>query len=241
MGKQIEILKISKTLSRRYIFLITIFLHTTWICAAQDSLSEIAQRVKPSVVTIIAVSKDQTKAESGTGFFVIPVSKVNAMPTETTAKFARRIRMKYDAYFDKSDVDLVRRMLNRYPEYRKNVVFSFPVDDSSPKIVSQIPYPNEGSFVITNWHVVKDAKSIKIRTYDKKVFDVASVLAFSESGDIALLAIADKTIKYSPLEFSDSYPEQGDHVIVMGTPLGVLEGSLSTGIVSAVRDLPGFG
>ncbi len=46
--------------------------------------------------------------------------------------------------------------------------------------------------------------------------------------------------RVQPLSISPTLPETGERVIVIGTPLG-LEKTVSDGIVSAVRDVAGFG
>src|SRR5204863_9460196 len=43
-----------------------------------------------------------------------------------------------------------------------------------------------------------------------------------------------------PLPLHRTSPQEGESVVVIGSPLG-LEGSVTNGIVSAVRDIPTFG
>ena len=206
---------------------------------AQESLPDLVKRIRPSVVTVTAIGEANAIVETGSGFFVeLPATLTNKQ-TEDVKTFARRIRSKTDSYFDKTDTDLVRRTLERYPEYRERVAFSFSLENKAPKIVRVNTSPF-GTFIVTNWHVVKEAKSINVKTQDKRVFN-ATVIAYSDIGDIVLLKTDAPQGKYVPLEIADTFPDVGENVIVIGNPLGLFEGTLSTGIVSATRELPGIG
>ena len=69
---------------------------------------------------------------------------------------------------------------------------------------------------------------------------VKGVLAVDAEGDIALLKIDPPTPQVRPLPLDKTSPQEGESVVVIGNPLG-LEGSVTNGIVSAVRDIPTFG
>lgn len=96
--------------------------------------------------------------------------------------------------------------------------------------------------VLTNLHVIRGAYRAEIRTLDVKgrVYQVAGVLSFDDEGDLALLSVKMPPGRVHPLEMSTSLPEDGERVFVIGNPLR-LEGSVSDGIVSAVRDVPSLG
>src|SRR4029453_8748793 len=59
-------------------------------------------------------------------------------------------------------------------------------------------------------------------------------------GDIAVLKIDAPATYIRPLPLDKTSPQEGESVVVIGNPLG-LEGSVTNGIVSAVRDIPTFG
>jgi Tfp pilus assembly protein PilF len=69
---------------------------------------------------------------------------------------------------------------------------------------------------------------------------VKGVLAVDAEGDIALLKIDVPANQIRPLQLDKTSPQEGESVVVIGNPLG-LEGSVTNGIVSAVRDIPTFG
>ena len=96
--------------------------------------------------------------------------------------------------------------------------------------------------VLTNLHVMRGAYRAEIRTLDLKgrVYPVAGVLSFDEEGDLTLLSVKMPAGRVHPLEMSTALPEDGERVFVIGNPLR-LEGSVSDGIVSAVREVPSLG
>lgn len=91
--------------------------------------------------------------------------------------------------------------------------------------------------VVTNLHVVRGAVRAEIKTLDGKgkVFPVNGTLAVDEEGDLALLGV-DTPIDRST-ELASDLPDEGEPIFVIGNPLK-LEGSVSDGIVSAVREVP---
>lgn len=59
-------------------------------------------------------------------------------------------------------------------------------------------------------------------------------------GDIAILLVETPPNSVRPLPLDRTSPQEGESVVVIGNPFG-LEGSVTNGIVSAVRDIPTFG
>jgi Flp pilus assembly protein TadD len=123
-----------------------------------------------------------------------------------------------------------------------------------PSIVVLLTYNREGKFVgqgsgffvnregdvITNYHVLKGAGRAEVRMSDGSVYPVNKIVAEDEQGDLIRVSTNIPQILVRPLPIRSSFPEVGEHIIVMGTPLG-LEKTVSDGIVSAVRDIPEFG
>lgn len=90
--------------------------------------------------------------------------------------------------------------------------------------------------LITNHHVIENGANVVAKAENGGRFSVLGVLADDGERDLALLALDGKDFKPLPLG-STSSVESGTRVAVIGSPLG-LEGTLSEGIVSAVRDYP---
>lgn len=94
--------------------------------------------------------------------------------------------------------------------------------------------------IVTNRHVIEGAHRAEVHSSTGAVIPVKGVLAVDAEGDIALLKIDPPTPAIRPLPLDKTSPQEGESVVVIGNPLG-LEGSVTNGIVSAVRDIPTFG
>jgi S1-C subfamily serine protease len=94
--------------------------------------------------------------------------------------------------------------------------------------------------VVTNLHVIRGAVRAEIKTLDGKgkIFPVNGTLAVDEEGDLALLGVDMPTERAArSTELAKDLPDEGESIFVIGNPLK-LEGSVSDGIVSAVREVP---
>jgi Flp pilus assembly protein TadD len=93
--------------------------------------------------------------------------------------------------------------------------------------------------VVTNLHVVRGAVRAEIKTLDGKgkVYPVNGTLAVDEEGDLALLSVEMPLERARTSELTSELPDEGEPIFVIGNPLK-LEGSVSDGIVSAVREVP---
>jgi S1-C subfamily serine protease len=94
--------------------------------------------------------------------------------------------------------------------------------------------------VVTNLHVIRGAVRAEIKTLDGKgkVFPVNGTLAVDEEGDLALLSVEMPSASTTrSTELAKDLPDEGETIFVIGNPLK-LEGSVSDGIVSAVREVP---
>jgi tetratricopeptide (TPR) repeat protein len=94
--------------------------------------------------------------------------------------------------------------------------------------------------VVTNRHVIENAYRAEVHSYNGSVFPVKGIIAVDAEGDIALLRVDAPAGQVRPLALDRTSPQEGESIVVIGNPLG-LEGSVSNGIVSAVRDIPTFG
>lgn len=93
--------------------------------------------------------------------------------------------------------------------------------------------------VVTNLHVIRGATRAEIKTLDGKgkVYPVNGALAIDEEGDLALLSVDMPPQPARATELARELPDEGEPIFVIGNPLK-LEGSVSDGIVSAVREVP---
>src|SRR5438874_9561674 len=91
--------------------------------------------------------------------------------------------------------------------------------------------------IVTNRHVLEGAYRAEVHSSSGGVFPVKGVLAVDAEGDLALLKIDTPNPQIKPLPLDKTSPQEGESLVVIGNPLG-LEGSVTNGIVSAVRDIP---
>ncbi|MGH8225000.1 MAG: DegQ family serine endoprotease [Gammaproteobacteria bacterium] len=86
-------------------------------------------------------------------------------------------------------------------------------------------------YILTNYHVIRDAKTITVTLYDNRNFK-AKVIGSDSKSDLAVVQIDAKNLQQITLGDSTKL-EVGDYVIAIGNPLG-LEHTATFGIVSGL-------
>ena len=96
-------------------------------------------------------------------------------------------------------------------------------------------------YILTNYHVIKGAKTITVISNDGKTFD-AKIIGTDKPSDLAVLKIeGGKGTTFSPVIFGNADDMRiGDIVLTFGNPYG-LGISVSQGIISAKSRYIGFG
>lgn len=91
----------------------------------------------------------------------------------------------------------------------------------------------QDGYILTNYHVVENANSIKVTTYSGDTYD-AVYIGGDQDYDIAVIKV--DVTGLSPVTIGDSDKVNvGDNVIAIGNPLGELTFSLSSGSVSSAN------
>jgi serine protease Do len=85
-------------------------------------------------------------------------------------------------------------------------------------------------YAVTNYHVVKNAKSVQVTTDDGTQY-TAKVIGSDPKTDLALIKVDGKK-DFAYVKFADHEPRVGDWVVAVGNPFG-LGGTVTAGIVSA--------
>ena len=88
-------------------------------------------------------------------------------------------------------------------------------------------------YIVTNYHVVKDADTVKVTMYNGDEYD-AKYVGGDEDYDIAVIKVEATDLQPVTLGDSDKL-NVGDHVLAVGNPLGELTFSMSGGMVSCVN------
>lgn len=89
-----------------------------------------------------------------------------------------------------------------------------------------------GNLVVTNYHVVEDATAVQVRLHDGRTAPVDRY-ATDAARDLVVLQLSLPDLP-TGLPLRAELPKAGETVYAVGSPLG-LEGSVTQGIVSAVR------
>ena len=102
---------------------------------------------------------------------------------------------------------------------------------------------SHGGKIATNMHVLFDvegplgvAKKVEVVLLDGTRRDVVRVISADPKRDLAVVQIGDVKDKLAPLHLGNSDEvSAGDRVIAIGNPLGVLDYTVSDGLISSVR------
>lgn len=89
---------------------------------------------------------------------------------------------------------------------------------------------SENGYIITNHHVIDDAKTIKVTTYGDEEY-TAELVGSDDANDVALLKINATGLPVAKLGSSDSLIV-GDQVVAIGNALGELTATLTVGYIS---------
>jgi hypothetical protein len=93
--------------------------------------------------------------------------------------------------------------------------------------------------VATNLHVVAGESTIKVKLYDGTQYQVAQIAGLDPGRDLALLRITPKKL-LPTLQLGDSDAmSAGDQIVAIGNPLGFLDYSVTSGLISQVRPICG--
>ncbi len=88
--------------------------------------------------------------------------------------------------------------------------------------------------IVTNFHVIKDAHTATVKLSNGAFFPASGIIASDAKKDLAIIKVDGRGLPFLTLASMDKI-SPGDHVVAIGSPLG-LEGTVSDGIISAIRD-----
>ena len=80
---------------------------------------------------------------------------------------------------------------------------------------------NKDGNIITNRHVIQGAISAQVKVANGKIFLVKEILAEDTEGDLVLVSADIPKEFIHPLSVSNILPEAGEHIMVIGNPLGL--------------------
>jgi serine protease Do len=178
------------------------------------SFADIAERVKPAVVSVHVGAPARTaQARGGKGGGGAPV--IPEVPED-----------------------------HPLHEFFKNLPREFRGPQGPQVPGGAVPRQAQGSgfiispdgLVVTNNHVIDGAGKLQVSFDEREKFD-AELVGADPRTDIALLRIKGGTTPFPHVKFADKTPRVGDWVLAVGNPFG-LGGTVTAGIVSALaRDI----
>jgi len=121
------------------------------------------------------------------------------------------------------------------------VAITVEIENTGTYLYQQYSYTSEAKgsgviispdgYVVTNNHVIDNAKAVHVTLANGESYD-AEVIGADPFTDLGLLKIDGKNLPAA--QFGDSEAlRKGETAIIMGNPLGYLDGSVSTGVISA--------
>ncbi len=133
--------------------------------------------------------------------------------------------------------------LRRHPFFENRLFRKFfkeaPQDDFIKKSLGSGFILNKEGYIITNNHVIEDAKNIRVKLYNHEEFD-AKIIGRDRKTDIALIKIKNGGNFPSVVLGNSEELEIGEWVIAIGNPFG-LEHTVTIGIVSGKDRVIGSG
>ena len=87
-------------------------------------------------------------------------------------------------------------------------------------------------YVITNYHVIKDATKVTITTHSDEEYE-AKIIGYEANNDLAVLKVEAENLPYAVIG-SSSALRVGDQVVAIGNVLSTFASSLTVGYVSGV-------
>lgn len=179
------------------------------------------------LIVVIVISYNLLKRSPGPDRTVIPDEKTAV---------EKKTRTKPESVEPKKQKDLPTIINETKPSVALIRTFG---RDGNPIGIGSGFFITETGDIITNRHVFQGAHKAEAETTTGK-FHISKVQGQDPVNDLVRLSLGRTGRKFQPLAMSNSMPEVGEKIIVIGNPLG-LESTVSDGIVSAKRQFPPFG
>ena len=97
---------------------------------------------------------------------------------------------------------------------------------------------DESGIVVTNYHVVSGAAKVEVITIEDEIYNVDGFFSYDSIKDYAIMKIPGFDMPALKLGNSKKI-SIGEEIVAIGNPLG-LDNTISKGIISQIRKLPGY-
>ncbi len=131
-------------------------------------------------------------------------------------------------------------------EIRPSVVEIYVQTDegtgSGSGVVISVDAEKNAAIIVTCHHVIEGSKKMVVKAIDGTEFDNVALIGSDPKSDIGVIAVVGEGVTglstakwYAPDAASSDYIDVGTEVVAIGNPLGVLGGTVTKGIISAVN------
>lgn len=131
-------------------------------------------------------------------------------------------------------------------EIRPSVVEIYVQTDegtgSGSGVVISVDAEKNVAIIVTCHHVIEGSKKMVVKAIDGTEFDNVALIGSDPKSDIGVITIVGEGVTglstakwYAPDAASSDYIDVGTEVVAIGNPLGVLGGTVTKGIISAVN------
>ena len=136
-----------------------------------------------------------------------------------------------------AEIDLTQLVKNIQPAVA--TVVAYDVNGNVTSLGTGF-FISKNGYLVTNYHVLFGKFSAEIKTAGGETYAIKAIVAQNQIADLLKVRVDIPAEKVRWLEVSQEPPSIAQHVVVVGSPMG-LEQSVSDGIVSSVREIPGIG
>ena len=113
---------------------------------------------------------------------------------------------------------------------------------SGSGVVISVDAEKNAAIIVTCHHVIEGSKKMVVKAIDGTEFDNVALIGSDPKSDIGVIAVVGDGVTglstakwYAPDAVSSDYIDVGTEVVAIGNPLGVLGGTVTKGIISAVN------
>lgn len=123
------------------------------------------------------------------------------------------------------------------PKIKDAIVTVYAEDESGTAFSSGSGFFISPDICVTNFHVLQGASGGRIKCTNGQEYTIQYIEDYNPKYDLVKFVVNNTSLtKFSYLNLSQNLPQQGSFVVNYGSPLGTFDNTVSTGIVSAIRE-----
>jgi serine protease Do len=136
--------------------------------------------------------------------------------------------MSTDEVVEKVEASVVAIVIN----YRQTATYGFQTYYRDAQAAGSGVIVSQDGYIVTNNHVISGAETITVTLSDGTAYE-AELIGTDETTDLALIKIEATGLQAADIGSSEEL-KRGQTAIIIGNPLGYLEGSVSSGVNSGL-------